>query len=76
MGSKEGAGGIGAFQLEQATQGPYTAAMGALLEGGSIAFETGVMASQELLFQRGDRGSPVSGLDDAEAAYDEHRAGR
>src|SRR5215472_19226252 len=50
-GGKERGGRIGAFQLEQATQGADAAAMGSLLEGGGIAFETGMMASQELFFQ-------------------------
>ena len=65
-GGEEWTGGIGAFQLEQATQGADTAAAPPLLESGGVAFEAGMMASQELLFQHGtaarsDRGGMVLG---------------
>jgi hypothetical protein len=65
-GGEEWTGGIGAFQLEQATQSADTAAAPPLLESGGVAFEAGMMASQELLFQHGaaaypDRGGVVLG---------------
>src|SRR5215469_5642635 len=71
-GGEERTGGIGAFQLEQATQSADTAA--ALLESGGVAFEAGMIAGQELLFQHGaaaahpDRGGMMPGQDLARIA--------
>src|SRR5260370_9461929 len=53
-GGQEGTGRIGAFHLEQATQGTQAAAMGALLEGGGIACEAFVIATQQLLLERSE----------------------
>src|ERR1700730_16325854 len=60
-GSQEGTGGVGAFQLEQTAQSADPAAVSTLLEGGGIALETGMMASQELLFQGGTAAHPYRG---------------
>src|SRR5258707_4379223 len=57
-GSQEGTGRISAFHLEQATQGTQAAAMGALLEGGGIACEAFMIATQQLLLECGRAARP------------------
>src|SRR5258707_15585570 len=57
-GGQEGTGRIGAFHLEQATQGTQAAAMGALLEGGGKAGEAFGIATQPLLLEGGRAARP------------------
>src|ERR1700674_2719718 len=49
---EERCAGVGAFHLEQASQLTQTAAMVALPERGGIAIQGGMVAAQELLFER------------------------